>query len=227
MRILSDLQQARTGEVAVEDLATLYAPPRRPWLRVNMVASVDGAATGANGKSGSLNNDADHAVFDTLRALADVIVVGAGTARTEGYGAADRPIVLVTRRAEIPEGLLDAPAGSVLVATTTSSPGLDAARAALGVDQVLALGDDEVDLVALRDALVDRGWTSILCEGGPHLLADLVAAGVVDEVCVTVVPLLVGGEAGRITRGPDAGADLDLALLLEHESTLLARWFVR
>ena len=227
MRILIDAQQARTGEVAVEDLGALYAPPRRPWLRVNMVASVDGAATGGNGKSGSLNNDADHAVFDALRAGADVIVVGAGTARTEGYGRADRPIVLVTRRAEVPERLVDAPPGTVLVATTAASPGLEAARATLGEDQVLTLGDDQVDLVALRDALVAHGWTSILCEGGPHLLRDLVDAGVVDEVCLTVVPLLAGGGGGRILQGPEVDADLSLTLLLEQDGTLLTRWFVR
>ena len=88
-----------------EDLGELYAAPRQPWLRVNMVSSVDGAATGDSGKSGSLNNAADKRVFDHLRSVAHVIVVGAGTARTEGYRPTDRPIVVVSRRAEVPESL--------------------------------------------------------------------------------------------------------------------------
>ncbi|MFC6345325.1 dihydrofolate reductase family protein, partial [Nocardioides hankookensis] len=92
-----------------DDLAELYAPLRSPWLRVNMVSTVDGAATGASGTSGSINNAVDKQVFDHLRATCDVIVVGAATARAEGYGPADRPIVVVSRQEEVPDGLRDAP----------------------------------------------------------------------------------------------------------------------
>ena len=106
-----------------DDLDELYAvPPDRrggSWLRVNMVGSVDGAATGDSGKSGSLNNDVDKRVFHHLRSAADVIVVGAGTARTEGYGPGDRPIAVVSRSLDVPERLVVP--GQVVI-TTTDAP---------------------------------------------------------------------------------------------------------
>jgi riboflavin biosynthesis pyrimidine reductase len=188
-----------------DDLAELYAAPAdrrgQPWLRVNMVTTVDGAATGESGKSGSINNAADKRVFDHLRSVADVIVVGAGTARTEGYRPTDRPIVVVSRHDEVPESLRDAPPGSVLL---------------MPLD----------DAVAFKQSLADRGWTDILCEGGPSLLRDLLAAGVVDELCTTIVPQVVGGEHRRILAGRPVDVPLTLHTLLEQDGTLLARWLV-
>lgn len=206
------------------DLADLYAVPRTPWLRVNMVGTVDGAATGETGTTGSINNAVDKQVFDQLRAMADVIVVGAGTARAEGYRSADRPLVVVSRRGEVPEQLRDAPPGSVLMATCSAAEQVDRAREVLGADQVLALGSHRVDLALLKQVLADRGWANQLCEGGPHLLRDLLAAGVADELCATTVPRLVAGEHPRITQGPPIDVPLRLHLLLEAEGTLLARW---
>ena len=84
------------------DLAEHYAPPRTPWLRLNFVTTVDGAVQGADGKSGGINNATDKRVFDTLRDLADAVVVGAGTARTEGYRPGSRPIVVVSRSGRVP-----------------------------------------------------------------------------------------------------------------------------
>ncbi|MFC6044389.1 dihydrofolate reductase family protein [Nocardioides hankookensis] len=184
-----------------DDLAELYAPLRSPWLRVNMVSTVDGAATGASGTSGSINNAVDKQVFDHLRATCDVIVVGAATARAEGYGPADRPIVVVSRQEEVPDGLRDAPDGSVVVRP---------------------LGDP----VAFRAWLHDQGWATVLCEGGPTLLGHLVAAGVVDELCTTFVPRVVGGDHGRISTGAPVDAPLTLHTLLEQDGTLLARWLL-
>ena len=112
-----------------DDLEVLYAAPRAPWLRVNMVATVDGAANGANGKTGSINDDIDRRVFQALRAMADVIVVGAGTARVEGYRPAPTPIVLVSRSGAVPESLRAAAPGQVLMATCASAPALDDTRA--------------------------------------------------------------------------------------------------
>ena len=94
-----------------DDLRTLYAVPRTPWLRLNFVSTVDGAAQGPDGKSGGINNAADKAVFDTLRDLADAVVVGAGTARAEGYRPAAVPIVVVTRSGDVPQLLRGADAG--------------------------------------------------------------------------------------------------------------------
>jgi riboflavin biosynthesis pyrimidine reductase len=213
-------------DVAGGDLATLYAVPRSSWLRVNMVTTLDGAAAGEGGRSGAINNHVDKVVFDHLRATADVIVVGAGTARTEGYGVAARPIVVVSRRGEVPESLRGAPRGSVLMATCSSAEGLAEARQLLGEEHVLVLGSHRVDLAALRSELAQRGWTRVLAEGGPHLLHALVADGVADELCLTIVPLLVAGERPRITQGPPVGVPLRPTLLLEADGTLLGRWTV-
>jgi riboflavin biosynthesis pyrimidine reductase len=209
-----------------DDLAELYAVPRTPWLRANMVSTVDGAATGESGKSGSINNAADKRVFDQLRASADAIVVGAGTARTEGYRPTTRPTVVVSRRAAVPETLRGAPAGSVLMATCSGAEHLGEARELLGDHQVLVLGSHRVDLPLLKQVLADRGWTEVLSEGGPHLLRDLLASGAADEVCATVVPRVLAGEHPRITQGPPVDVPLDLHTLIESEGTLLGRWFV-
>ena len=207
-------------------LPELYAVPQEPWLRVNMVVTADGAATGEGGTSRSINNEADHVVFDLLRAQADVIVVGAGTLRAEGYAPNPLPIVAVSRRGLVPPTLRDSERGRALLATCSGAEGLAEARALLGEENVLVLGSHRVDLAALRKELVERGFRRILCEGGPHLLRDLVDQGCVDEVCVTTVPRLIGGTHPRITDGPPVDVPLALHTLVEDEGTLLARWFV-
>lgn len=213
-------------ELDDDDLASFYEAPRLPWLRVNMVSSVDGAATGTSGKSGSINNAVDKRAFDLLRVLADAVLVGAGTARIEGYGPLDRPLVVVSRSGQVPEPLRDAPRGSVLMATCSVAAGLAPARDLLGAEQVLVLGSHRVDLGTLRERLVERGLRNLLCEGGPHLLRDLLSADVVDELAATVVPRVVGGLGPRILDGPPIEAPLSLHGLLESDGTLLARWLV-
>ena len=225
MRILTDEIGGASGEV--DDLAALYRPPSLPWLRVNMVSTLDGAANGQSGKSGSINNDADKQVFRALRAQADAIVVGAGTARTEGYRVAPVPLVIVSRRGDVPEQLRDAPEGSVLLATCAESPGLAEARALLGPSNVVVAGDDQVDLAATRELLVERGFRNLLSEGGPHLLRDLLAAGAVDELCLTWVPRIIGGVHPRILEGADVDVELRLGVLLEEGDTLIGRWLTR
>jgi riboflavin biosynthesis pyrimidine reductase len=206
------------------DISELYAVPRTPWLRVNFVSTVDGAATGEDGRSGSINNEIDHQVFDLLREQADVVVVGAGTARTEGYRDIGKPLVLVSRSGVVPAHLRGR--SDVLLATYATSPGLEDARSALGSDSVLVVGQHRVDLLALTSRLAERGWANQVCEGGPHLLRDLLDEGAVDELDVTVVPRVVGGHHPRITDGAPVDLPLTLHTLVEHEGTLLARWFV-
>lgn len=224
MRILTDELGGASGEA--DDLVALYRPPSLPWLRVNMVSTLDGAANGDSGKSGSINNAADKQVFHALREQADAIVVGAGTARTERYQVAAVPIVLVSHRGLVPEQLQDVPAGKVLLATCADSLGLDAARDLLGPDQVIVVGQSQVDLAALKGSLVERGFRHLLCEGGPHLLRDLLDAGAVDELCLTWVPQVIGGVHPRILEGAPVEASLRLAVLLEDRGTLLGRWVV-
>ncbi|WP_121257995.1 dihydrofolate reductase family protein [Nocardioides ferulae] len=216
----------RDPELTDQRLAAAYAAPADPWLRVNMIGTVDGAATGESGRSGSINNAADHRVFALLRRLADAVVVGAGTVRAEEYGPADVPIVVVSRRGEVPPTLRGAPPGRVLLATCEHADGLARARSLLGDEHVLVLGSHRVDLARLRATLVERGLRQLLAEGGPHLLRDLLAAGVVDELTTTVVPRVIAGDHPRITAGPPVDVPLELRLLLEAEGTLLARWFV-
>lgn len=226
MRILSG-PDGPQEDLTDDDLTRLYAAPSLPWVRANMVATTDGAATGESGRSGSINNAVDKRVFDTLRAMADAILVGAGTAEAEGYRPAERPIVVVSRSGRIPEPLRGAEAGRVLLATCRAATGLDRARDLLGADHVLVVGGHRVDLAELRTSLVDRGWRHLLCEGGPHLLRDLLDQGVLDELDATVVPRLIGGPHPRITDGSPVDVPLRLGLLLEEKHTLLARWMVQ
>ena len=139
MRVLTGA--APNENITDADLAELYAPPAgQPWLRVGMVSTVDGSATGDDARTASINNAADRRVFQTLRSLADVIIVGAGTAKAEKYAPTDVPIVLVSRKAQVPESLQGAPAGSVYLATCSRSDGLPAAREILGDEQILGAG---------------------------------------------------------------------------------------
>lgn len=225
MRVLIDrLGPGQGGDVDDDQLRELYAVPRLPWLRVNMVQTLDGAGTGADGRTGSINNAADKRVFDTLRGLADAVVVGAGTARTEGYRAAPVPTVLVSQRGEVPELLRSAPPGMVVMATCADASARAETTELLGEENVLLLGQETVSLGGLQAALGDRGLRNLLCEGGPQLLAGLLDARAVDELCVTVVPQLVGGEHPRITVGPEIDRPLELGVLLEEGGTLLGRW---
>lgn len=225
MRVLIDeVAGSVVGDPADERLDALYAPPRLPWLRVNMVATLDGAATGTDGRSGSINDAADHRVFGHLRGSADAILVGAGTARAESYGPAERPVVVVSRRGQVPDRLRGAAPGRVVLATTSRAAGLGPSRELLGADHVLVAGEDEVDLAAVRDGLHDRGLRHLLGEGGPRLLRDLLAARLVDELCLTLTPRLLAGDLPRVTGGAPVDVGLRPAVLLEEGGTLLGRW---
>ena len=220
------LEMQRLADLSDDELTALYAPRAEPWLRVNFVSTVDGAAQGSDGLSKSINNSADKRVFDALRRQADCLVVGAGTLRDEGYDVPKLPLVIVSRKAEVPPTLRDAPPGRVLMATTSQAEGLEAARSALGAEHVLELGKDTVDLVALKTQLAERGWKDQLCEGGPHLFGAMLEAGVVDELCHTIVPRVLGGDQMRMVAGPSVDAALRPVVLLEQDGTLLGRWLV-
>jgi riboflavin biosynthesis pyrimidine reductase len=208
------------------DLSAVYAAPDQPWLRVNMVSTVDGAATGEDGTSRSINNGVDKVVFDLLRELSDAVVVGAGTVRIEGYAVGRKPLVVVSRTGSVPPTQRSARSGQVLMATVSTAPHLEEARSLLGGENVLVLGSHRVDLARMKDELVLRGFRHLLSEGGPHLLRDLLDQGVVDELDTTVVPRMISGSHRRITDGPPVDAPLRLATLVEEDGTLLARWFV-
>ncbi len=220
----SPLSLHRLADLDDDALDALYAPPRTPWLRVNFVSTLDGASQGSDGLSKGINTSADKRVFHALRRRADVLIVGAGTLRDEGYAAPTLPLVIVSRSGEVPPTVADSEHSHL--ATCASAPGLAAARSKLGSERVFVLGEDAVDLAALKSLLADRGWSDQLSEGGPALFGSMLAAGIVDELCLTTVPRLVAGESIRIAGGQAVDVHLEPAVLLEQDGTLLGRWLV-
>lgn len=213
------------GEV---DPSDAYAyPADRPWLRANMVSTVDGAAAGGDGLSGSVSGEADRRVFRALRSLADVVLVGAGTARSEGYRPAALPIAVVTGRLDLDLStpLFTQAEHRTIVLTCEAAPAVQRAAAAAVADVVIC-GEERVDVGLAVAALHERGFSRLLCEGGPILLRQLVGAGLLDEVCLTVSPYLAGGGAGRILGGQplDRAVQTRLTQLLEDDGWLFARY---
>lgn len=233
---------AEVDPVTAHAEALRPAPADRPWIALNMVASVDGA-TAVDGVSGGLGGPADKEVFRALRAVADVILVAAGTVRAEGYGPPRTAPDLRAQRAErgqapyprlaIVSGSLDLDEASAafvdapeppLVLTHEASPA--ARRRALApVAEVVTVGGEAVAPDALVAALHQRGVGTVLCEGGPSLNGQLLAAGLVDEINLTISPLLAGGRSARVAVGPPAGpTPLSLAHLWAADAVLLARY---
>lgn len=208
-----------------EALRQAYAAPTAPWLRLNFVETVDGAVSGEDGLSKSIQNDADQRVFEALRTWCDALVVGAGTVRDEAYLPNTKDLVLVSRTGAVPPSLREGALDKVWMATGSEAAHLAQTRDLLG-ERCLVLGKAGPDLSRLREALHERGFTHLLCEGGPGLAGDLLSAGLVDELCLTVVPRLVGGDPHRLLRGDRLDVRLELAGMLHADSTLLQRWFV-
>jgi riboflavin biosynthesis pyrimidine reductase len=214
------------------DPADVYGdPPRtgpggRPGVRLNMIASVDGATTVA-GVSGGLGGRADHDLFMLLRSLADVVLVAAGTVRAEGYGPSRVPVAVVTRscRLDWEAPFFTSPIARPMVVTVAGAPPAALARAA-EVAEVVVAGDRDVDLAVALDALGGRGHRAVLAEDGPTLNAQLAAAGLLDELCLSLSPRLVGGPAKRILdRLPVPGpAPLRLGSVCEQDGFLFLRY---
>ncbi|TCP56454.1 riboflavin biosynthesis pyrimidine reductase [Tamaricihabitans halophyticus] len=237
----------RAGDVSESDLLRLYGFPAdaHRWLAVNFVSSADGAVEVA-GRSRALTNSADRKVYPLGAALADVLLVGAATAVAERFGEAAHadwqlavrraqglaevaPIAVVTTGASLPP---DAP-----VLTKVSTPTIVLTCAAASAERraawqatgarVLVHGTTSVDLPSALNELAELGLRRIHCDGGPRLFGAALAAGVVDELRLTIAPLLLAGAAGRIA----AGYDLDprrlrLASALTEDDTLLLRYLL-
>ena len=219
LSLLGSVRELDDGE-----LPQLYGYPDRDgaWVRANFITSVDGGAT-AGDSSGAMGGPGDRLVFNLLRELADVIVVGAGTVRVEGYsgahlGAAQRQRRQARGQSEVPQLAIVTRSGhlsrDMAVFTRTEVPPLvltctaavDEARNMLtGLCEVLdCSGDDPgaVDEATLLTVLGARGMHRILTEGGPTLLDSLMDRDMLDELCLTIAPYLVGGQARRIASGP-------------------------
>ena len=198
----------------------------RPAVRLNMIASVDGS-TAVDGLSGVLGGSADRRVFAALRSLADVILVAAGTVRAETYGPAQVPIAVVSGslRLDWDTPFFTAATHRPIVVTHRRAPGEAAVRASKVAD-VLVAGERAVDLALAVDRLGERGFHHVLAEGGPSLNGALAAAGRLDELCLTVAPQLVSGDARRIVTGPALSppAELVLGSLCEEDGYLFLRY---
>jgi riboflavin-specific deaminase-like protein len=217
------------------------APPGRPYLGINMVSSLDGKAT-LDWRTKGLSTEVDRRLFHHLRTQADAVMVGAGTAREERYGrvtkneelsakrvaegrAAEAVAVVVSGRLDLPPDLplLNEPEQAVLIATGSEAelPGLGAHV------EYVRVGDD---LPRLMAELSERGVRSVLCEGGPTLNSFLFAAGIVDELFLTMNPKLVGGAAAlTIVAGRELvePVELDLVSVAEADGELYTRFRIR
>ena len=234
-------------DLAEDDLEQLYRYPADPrWVAVNFVSSTDGAIT-VEGRSGGLSTPADRIVYRLGNDLADVVLVGAGTAMAEGFEGmrpdsrtADRlrrfglapiaPVAVVTTGRSLPP---DAPvitkaAVPTMVFTCSAAPSeLREAWAAHGA-RVFVAGEVEVSAERVVSTLVAEGLGRIDCEGGPRLFGSLIEAGVVDEFRLTVAPFLVAGMSGRAAVGAVVDpAELELASVLTDGASVLLRYLAR
>ncbi|MFB7028514.1 MULTISPECIES: pyrimidine reductase family protein [unclassified Streptomyces] len=238
---------AGDGGWSLDALADAYAYPEGdgPWLRANMVSSLDGAGQ-HEGRSQPLSSDTDMRIFGTLRGLADVIVVGAETVRLEGYRPARAREAFAERRAAAGQGpapviavvtgsldldfslpLFTAPLVPTLVLTGSGAPAERVRAAREAGAEVLFAGDGaRVDPARALAALTERGLRRQLTEGGPRLLGQFVAAGVLDELCLTISPTMTAGDAQRIAGGPPVAVPtrFQVASVLERDGFLFTRY---
>lgn len=222
-----------------DDLPRFYPRTAEPMVRANFIASADGAVT-VDGLSAGLQGPGDKEIFDHLREQCDALVVASGTVKAEKYDGLRLPADAVARRvaAGLPEhpvmvvvsGSLDLDLDQLVFADAPVRPivvthaGADASRVAEVAD-VIAVGDGAVDLRAALAALRDRGLGQLLCEGGPHLFGTLIAEDLVDELCLTLSPLLAGGGPGRIAAGPEAAVRrMTLRHVLRRDDMLFLRY---
>ena len=214
------------------DLRTSYGVEATSHVRANFVSSADGSVS-LEGKSGTLGNAADRELFQLLRAMSDVVLVGAGTARVENYGGAREvdgripPIAVVSRSLDFdPQARLFTDTKVPPIILSCDSAPADRRRALDGIAEVLVAGDDDVDMNVALDLLAERGLRHVECEGGPHLLGWLIAAGRLDELCLTLAPVIAGGTAGRIVAGLQTQVADRLRLLhvLEDDGYLFLRY---
>ncbi|WP_116214452.1 pyrimidine reductase family protein [Streptomyces olivoreticuli] len=232
----------------LDELADAYAYPETTggaWLRANMVSSLDGAAH-HEGRSQPLSSDADMRIFGTLRGLADAVVVGAETVRQEGYRPARAREAFAARRAALGQGpapviaivsagldldfslpLFTRPLVPTLVLTGEDAPAdrVAAARSA-GAEVIVAGEGRRVDPARVPGVLAGRGLTRLLTEGGPVLLGQFASAGVLDEMCLSLAPLVASGTSPRIVNGPSMAVPerFVLASVLEEAGFLFTRY---
>nr|WP_249361807.1 dihydrofolate reductase family protein [Gordonia araii] len=205
----------------------MYAyPGTAPYVRANMIASIDGAA-GLQGRSGDLAADGDKTIFGVLRSLADVVVVGAHTAVTEGYRQPDGPALMIASRSlDLPDGYPPLADPRTIVLTCTAAPADRRAALTAAGATVVDCGADAVEPERVVAECAVRGWPRILLEGGPRLLGSFLAADALDELCLSTSPVILGGSAARPVDLDEERAHAFRCelLLTDDDGYLYARW---
>ncbi|NIJ03738.1 dihydrofolate reductase family protein [Frigoribacterium faeni] len=215
-------------------LRELYAPPAVDWLRLNLIAAVSGDAAGEDGTSDTLSNPDDRAVLAAIRDLADGVLVGAASVRAEGYRVPrSSKLVVLTAGGDLGGHRIDpdradrvvvvCPAAAVDTATATLGPDVARRATVLVVDDV----DGRVAPTALVARLRDHGLRSLVCEGGPSLAGQLLHDGLVDELCLSTSPVVIGSGLPVFGRERFDPSRLSLTrLMMDDQSALYARWLV-
>ena len=218
-----------------DQLLELYRPPNGTWLRLNLIASVDGNAAGIDGTSESLTNPADRIILGVIRELSDVVVVGANSVRREGYFLPRRSrLAVVTISGDLSGHRINPAADMLPLIVVCPSEAIPRVRSTLGAEPVEIIcvePSPATNLLAMTEvvaALRALGLNSIVCEGGPQLIGHLLAARLVDEACFSTSPVL-GGTAFAMARVPVATEQpLDLhQLIVDESSGIYARWLIR
>ena len=221
-------------------------PAGRPWLMINMIASADGAIA-VDGTSEALSNPADEAVFSAVRACADWIVAAAGTVRAERYGLprpkeasrrarraagrAERPRLAVVSASldldlSLPLFAEQRPGDDQPVILTGTETAPEAIERLEAVSEVVRLPSSRPQPAEILAELDRRGAQVVLSEGGASFNAQLADAGVIDELCLSIAPLVAGGASGRIVHGSTRTVPLRMCVdhLLEASDTLFVRY---
>ncbi|MBB5631839.1 riboflavin biosynthesis pyrimidine reductase [Cryobacterium mesophilum] len=213
-----------------DTLESLYTPPQARWLRLNLVASVNGNAAGSDGTSNGLSNRTDRRILGAIRRLSDVVLVGASSVRREGYFLPkSAPLAIVTGTGDFRGHRIPADVGPGRIIVLCPASAEDMVRSSLGDRPVaiVQLPGPRLQASAIVDALRRLGHERIVCEGGPMLASQLVDADVVDELCLSTSPIVNGVDV-PVLPGLDGSRPLRLnQLLVDSESVLYARWAVR
>lgn len=217
-------------ESSRERLLEYYRPPADEWLRLNLVASISGSAAGYDGTSETLTSRSDRRILGVIRELSDVVLVGAASVRAEGYQLPRRSRLAVVTASGDLSGHRLGTADPALVTVVCGASAIHKVRETLGDAEILTVATDDgrIGMTDLVAALRHAGYASIVCEGGPGLAGQLLAASLIDDLCLSTSPV-VGDVRLPLLDGeglPDHAATL-AHVLIDDGSFVFARWSLR
>ena len=224
-----DLESA----AARDKIRELYRPPVDDWVRLNLIGSASGSAVGSDGTSETLTNAIDRVILNVIRSLSDVVVVGAASVRAEGYHVpSNGALAVVTRTGDFSQSRIKNTGNGGTLLILCPAAVVDTARTTIGLPDVtiVPVPDSGGSLSAhsIIDALRGQGYRTIVAEGGPAIATGLVLGGVVDELCLTMSPVLNGGSHPLFgsSRFDDIRINLN-QLLADEAGYTYARWGLR